>query len=630
MHYSSSLRTQKFSTYIEGVFNNELTEESNKVDIQPSYIKPELYTHQKTLLAAAMDLERKKFTGIKCDEHSHLYTNFGILADRVGSGKSLVALSLVKHIIPDEREIQTIHRGDDVAMIKYITPNNKNRRVKTALFIIPHSLMGQWEDYVTRDTTLNVMFCRRKKEACDPTIVNFIDTVDAIFVTSTMYKFFDENVKPAQYHWSRIFIDEADSIQSPIYPEIGANFIWLITASYLNIAFPSGIYSRLNGTTHTYFTANNLKPETLEKIQKISGDEFRVDGIYTNAPLVKSLVGVTDVFKNSDLQSWRLVLRNSDIFIDQSFEMPPLIKNTIICRANTNVTILESLVQSDVMEMLHAGDTKSALQALGIKDETPTSIIDSLTKTLRRELEQTQKRFEFFKTQDYSSEIAKQKSLEGQEQKIASLLSRIETIEKRVENINTTNCPVCYGDIVTPTITPCCKNLFCFECICESLKTQPTCPLCRAGIVSASDLQVISTNAINTIENNNMPKTKIEEFIHFIEKHPQAKILLFSGYDASFFQIMNELTRRNITFSAINGSTARVSKILTEFSQGNYRVLMLNSKHVGSGLNIVTATDVFLFHKMGSEMEKQIIGRAYRMGRTTPLTVHYLLHNSEK
>lgn len=629
MSYSSVLRSQKFTAYLEGVFGNELTEESRQIEVQPAHITTPLYMHQKTLLAAALDLEAKKFNGIECEQNSHLYTNFGVLADRVGSGKSLVALSLVKCKAPDEREIQTTHRGKDISMIRYVTPNLKNRRLKAALFIIPHSLMGQWEEYVTRDTKLNVMFCKRKKEACDPTLINFIDTVDAIFVSSTMYKFFDDNVKPSQYHWSRIFIDEADSIQAPIYIDLAANFIWLITASFLNIAFPTGMYSRLSGHGQAYFSPAQLKPETLEKIRKVSGDEFRVDGIYTNAPFLKSIIGTTDIVKNAELQSWRIIIRNCDKFIDQSFIMPPLTKRNIICRAHTNIAILESLVPTEVMEMLHAGDTKAALAALGVKDETPTSVIDSLTKTMRRELEQQQKRLEFYKTQDYSSETAKQKSLESQEQKISSLQSRIETIEKRIEDINTTSCPVCYSDITTPTFTPCCKNLFCFECICESLKTQPSCPLCRSAITSASDLQVISTEAINTIDEADKPRTKIEEFIHFIETNPKAKILLFSGYDASFFQIMNELARKSITFSAINGSTARVSKILSEFAQGNYRVLLLNSKHVGAGLNIVTATDVFLFHKMGSEMEKQIIGRAYRMGRTEPLFVHHLLHNSE-
>jgi SNF2 family DNA or RNA helicase len=131
------------------------------------------------------------------------------------------------------------------------------------------------------------------------------------------------------------------------------------------------------------------------------------------------------------------------------------------------------------------------------------------------------------------------------------------------------------------------------------------------------------------VEDTDQPKTKIEEFINFVEQNPKARILLFSGYDATFFQLTSEMEHRSITFSSINGSTARVQKIINEFTEGNYRVLLLNSRHVGTGLNIVSATDVFLFHKMNSEMEKQIIGRAYRMGRTEPLSVHHLLHSNE-
>ena len=36
-----------------------------------------------------------------------------------------------------------------------------------------------------------------------------------------------------------------------------------------------------------------------------------------------------------------------------------------------------------------------------------------------------------------------------------------------------------------------------------------------------------------------------------------------------------------------------------------------------------------MFHRFKQEMEEQIIGRAQRLGRTTPLNVYYLLHDNE-
>jgi len=625
-------RNRRLWQYLNGLLTNELNEDSDKVDRQPDYILPTLYHHQMTLLSAALNLEKTKFSGLNCGENRTLYTNFGLISDRVGSGKSLVALSLVKQPIPDSREIITTQRNNNLSMICYTVPEPLRKRCKAALFIIPHSLMGQWEEYVTRDTTLNVFFCRKKKEVCDTTLFNFIDTVDAIFVSSTMWKTFEEVQKPDQYHWSRIFVDEADSIQSSMHVNLTANFIWLITASFLNAAFPTGIYIDLTSPFYPVPTDNLA---LVERIRNINGNYFRIDGAHTNLSFVKNILGSTDNSKNMELEYWRVILRNSDSYIDNSFSMPALIHNQIICRTTASIKILESVIPNDVMEMLHAGDTKGALESLGVHDETPTSIINSLTKSLMKDLDQQKKKLEFYKTYEgFSSESTKQKSLQGQQDKITSLENRIDTIKKRMEDIDTTNCPICYSDVETPTLTPCCKHLFCFVCLCESLKRQtsnPVCPLCRAPIASINEVHVINKNANTIVEQpqSSQPKTKVEEFIHFIENNPKARILMFSGYDASFFQLTSEMTHRNIPFSTINGSTHRVAKIINEFSEGSYQVLLLNSRHVGAGLNITCATDVFLFHKMSSEMEKQIIGRAYRMGRTKPLHVHHLLHQNE-
>lgn len=629
--YQAQERNKRYWSYFKGVFQNELSEDSESGS-QPSWIKTPLYAHQKSLMAAAIALEHSKFEGIKCEDNKRLYTNFGVIADRVGAGKSLVALSLVKQPNADEREMITNSRSNNLSMVTYQIPEPGKKRTKAALFIVPHSIMGQWEDYVTKETTLNTIFCKRKKEVCDKTLLHFIDSVDAVFVSSTMWKSFEESQEPSKIHWSRIFIDEADSIQVPIRCNLTARFIWLITASYLNVAFPSGI---VHNYTSPYYQAPSqtpVEPELLQKLHNVScANTLRIDGCLTNSPFIKNILGQTDIYKNADIQSWRTVLRNSDEFVNFSFRMPEIIHTQILCKSPANLRVLESLIPNEIMEMLHAGDTKSALLALGVKDETSTSIIESLTQTLRKEVEQNLRKLEFSKTMEYSSELAKQKSIEAQEQKIQSLNSRIETIEKRMTEIDTTNCPICYSDVEVPTMTPCCKNLFCFSCLCESFKRQPVCPLCRTGIKSIAELHVINNNK-NTIQEEPVPagpKTKMEEFLQFVEQNPKARILLFSEYDASFFQLTQELIRREIGHSAINGSTARISNIIQGFTDGTYRVLFLNSRHVGAGLNIVSATDVFLFHKMTSEMEKQIIGRAYRMGRTKPLHVHHLLYQSE-
>ena len=104
---------------------------------------------------------------------------------------------------------------------------------------------------------------------------------------------------------------------------------------------------------------------------------------------------------------------------------------------------------------------------------------------------------------------------------------------------------------------------------------------------------------------------------------------MFSGYDATFNGIQEDLDAADIKFATLNGSNARINKLLREFNAGKWQTLFLNARNMGAGLNIDAATHVVLFHKMSQELEAQIIGRANRLGRTAPITVVHLLHDNE-
>ena len=55
----------------------------------------------------------------------------------------------------------------------------------------------------------------------------------------------------------------------------------------------------------------------------------------------------------------------------------------------------------------------------------------------------------------------------------------------------------------------------------------------------------------------------------------------------------------------------------------------MNTLQMGAGLNITEATHVILLHAMNHEEEKQILGRAYRVGRTNELHFIKLLYPDE-
>ena len=68
--------------------------------------------------------------------------------------------------------------------------------------------------------------------------------------------------------------------------------------------------------------------------------------------------------------------------------------------------------------------------------------------------------------------------------------------------------------------------------------------------------------------------------------------------------------------------------ILNNFKNSNIRVILLNTFHAGSGIDISYATDVIIFHSMGL-YKNQAVGRAQRVGRIDKLTIHNICYEQE-
>ncbi len=79
----------------------------------------------------------------------------------------------------------------------------------------------------------------------------------------------------------------------------------------------------------------------------------------------------------------------------------------------------------------------------------------------------------------------------------------------------------------------------------------------------------------------------------------------------------------------LQGNKDTVAKTLESFAKGQLKILFLNSRTSAAGIHIPSATHVLLLHRMGKEEEQQILGRAYRLGRTQPLHFVQLLNQRE-
>jgi len=620
--------------YLETAIGYHLTADSPRAP-QPTTVTVPLRPHQLSLLAAARALEAKATLGPLTEPQ--LMTHYGVIADRVGAGKSLVALSLVSEPAVNPSSM-TITDGGRMQYTRIVEiqamppvqelpdPDTDYKALLTtgpfytraALLITPHNIVQQWEAYIKEQTTLRPYIVKRTKD-CDYDRAGFYHDVfsaDIVVVSCTMLKKF---MGALQYHgnnfdrivWSRLFIDEADSITMTLRPyEVASRFIWFITGSWVNMLFPYGIYS---------FTIQDL-PDGLRKIVGDGG----IPGILSRTNVVSQAMA----YQTREPRFTALVLRNTDAWIDTSLTMPTIRHSSVICKAPANLGVLRDFIPAAAMEALHAGDTAGALEALGLKAASKETLAERVTASLRTELNQAEKLLVFKRDMEYSSPAAKATAIEKAEAKVTRLQEQLASLTTRIAEAEGQRCPICFESPRTATLTPCCRHSFCLACLCECISAKPACPLCRVAIRSPKELLVIGEGVAPT-EVDTLPMKGAALLKLLAESTENQRFLVFSAHEASFRGLREVLASRGIRCEMLQGSGARVEVLRKQFQAGTVRVLCMNARHVGAGINLEAATHVVLYHRMNMELERQVIGRAVRFERAAALEVVHLVHEEE-
>jgi SNF2 family DNA or RNA helicase len=632
--------------YVESAIANQLTESDIQAE-QPTWIRQTLRPHQQTLLAAARNVEKLAHLDIVNLQQQRLITSYGVLADRVGAGKSLVALSLVGDEPVQRSHIQMKESGgaclvgtrafgpvqefrsewNDLGDVELFATIFGDRRAqfytRTALIIVPHNVIAQWEEYIGSQTTLRPYVIKRTKDWDQPqgSLYKKIFQSDLVLISNTMLAKFIRNFALQPYGgsfyrivWSRVFIDEADSITCALKPhEISARFFWFITGSWLNMLFPDGLYG---------YTFAGLPDD----VRALLGDGH-IPGIHGSHNVVSHTLSRVRMSSFT-----HLILRNADTWIETSLARPMIVHETVLCKAPANIGLLESFITPAAMEALHAGDVAGAMATLGLKTRSKESLLESVTASLRADLVQAEKSLAFKRDSEYATGAAKRTAIERAGTKVNELQGRLLTLETRVREAATeTHCPICYDAPRCITLTPCCRQAFCLTCICECVKSKPECPMCRAAIKNVRDLHVLGeetpTHNTEVVEG---PPTKGASLLKLLsESTPDQRFLVFSAHEASFKGLRDILTERGIRCELLQGTAARVERIRKQFREGTVRVLCMNARHVGAGLNLEAATHIVLYHRMNTELERQVIGRAVRFERSSELRVIHLVHEQE-
>lgn len=289
--------------------------------------------------------------------------------------------------------------------------------------------------------------------------------------------------------------------------------------------------------------------------------------------------------------------------IKESQSLPPIQHITLKCRREKVAEVLGGVAPAEILNMVRAGAINEMVEKLGLDSEK--DLVTHFTKELLEKLDGRKERHAELLTRDDTYQNRQDiKKVLGE---IKELENKITDLKKRLDSEGM--CSICLDECENPAATRCCQNRFCSECIIESINANPKCPMCR------TTLEIPSLVYEQKPELKDLSRKGV--FIDYL-KHNLCKTLVFCDHD--FQTVIEALTEADIKFREIKGTSNTVKKIIDQFSKGEIDVLLLNSRHTGSGLNL-QMTDQIIHYLETTASRIQNNGRGQRPGRTTSLKV---------
>lgn len=543
---------------------------------QPTDLTITLFPHQCVTVHNMEDLERVR--KIKKDDTTIFLSDFGILGDIPGYGKSFSVVSL---ILRDRMpwDIKKSNERADIftynSCLKVLSRVRKTR-VRANLLVVSPTLVEQWKEYFgfVKPGVLKIKEVTHAKdiEDIDP------DQWDVILCSSSRY---NELVGHVGNHivWKRFIFDEAGSTHIAGMRTVHAGFVWFVTATYDQL------------------------------MRCVGNGQHYMKNFFANI--------------NYDILPY-FVIRNEVDFVRHSFKMPDVHHIRHVCMNPRVLNVLSNFIDYETRLMIGAGDIRGAISRLGGGLTSESNLFEIVTKRQKEKLAQAKFSFEFWTNR------ANAREMEHWDKKVKEIEKTIKELEEKYKNVLTEDCTICYSTISDPVLLPCCQNIFCGGCIMKWFETTKTCPMCRS-IVPIKEIVYIKSGKSSGDEKEEKkddiktPLSKPKTVMEILSGNENKKFLIFSMFDESFSVIRRELEEHKMDYVEISGSKATRDAKLKRFKDGRVNIVFLNSRFNGAGINLEMATDIILYHEMPSSIEEQVIGRALRIGRKGDVTVHHLV-----
>jgi hypothetical protein len=382
--------------------------------LQPPHLKVQLFPHQRTVVAAMIDLENVRkvsvnYTSNVLEENKYIETNAGMLTEKLGSGKSYEILAIIS-LNKQPRKVS------EISNIASLTDSHKNtyyygygalmnqykyngfalevrrmyrKNFKSTLIFVGKQVLLQWLAYINENTTFsvyiieNVMHLKQFYDQVQKDY-KYFDQYDIILVKNgkitgefepeelkntylagTKVKYimsvFSELFK--SYCFARVVLDDFDTLEIPKHSTvIPAYFTWFV--------------SRTSCTQHPIDTKTNVYYTLAESL---FGNRTNYNNIWSNRNMLTTMnIQNTDAYINSCMHVG--LLRHHIYRVDNPDE-----------KYINMIGALQVGNAQDIMQMINGDALQTAAETVGI---CSTSVADIFSKILGNNLSNYKKHLE--------------------------------------------------------------------------------------------------------------------------------------------------------------------------------------------------------------------------------------------
>ncbi len=544
-----------FTTSIKGPIQPLAPTVHNMIQTFGNYV---LYSHQRTLVEEMKKKETAFRTGTNvAGPGIQLFSRFAILGDPIGTGKTIASLAYIAKCKRVAIPPVTPYLHPQ-SYTNFFSTTTIHTTVRTNLFIVPNMDVTQIKDILENQNELSYRIIK-KHNHINQTLIEDLPNLDLIVIPASQYITFCEFMNDNNIIFERSFFENIDNIYlHNNNTSILSHFTWLITHNWFNYIFPE-INLFDYGVTLDNFITNHYHNINTDLNYFIQCQRMNTQHTTPNSRSLFNNFVVQHPYRH------QLITVTSGSYLSKSLNLTPMQHTILNYKTDERFHVIYPIYSPSVNNLIGEKDVTGALDAIG-----------------------------------------------------AQLLPKDQVIQL-CRDQSEEQCPICFTDYTIPTLTPCCKNLMCAECIIKSctMNLSNKCPFCRQEIHGT---QLISSDTTNEIVPQIASKTNI--LVNYLKEHSTNSILLYFPNQARFGKLKKAMKLNNIHYEVLNGPRSANRAKIGKFNLGRTNILIVHDQDHLIGYYIPKVSHLIIYPEgINMNVRQFLMGRIQSFVRVAPLTV---------